>query len=126
MGIALGQAFAQALGDMRASPVAASILTWTKPLILCISRHLGPLHLNWDIPFAAPKSRRLRRGVRQGFWLGFAAAYRPPSLRSVRLSENSHHILEAAFKGAGRALADAVTHRYGHQDEIPSTEGLLV
>ena len=40
--------------------------------------------------------------------------------------ENTHHILEACFKGAGRALAEAVRIDAAHRDEIPSTKGLLV
>ena len=40
--------------------------------------------------------------------------------------ENTHHILEACFKGAGHALGAAVKIDEAHKDEIPSTKGLLV
>ena len=60
------------------------------------------------------------------FWLGFARSV-PATVHFVQFAgENSHHILEAAFKGAGRALADAVRIDAAHRDEIPSTKGLLV
>ena len=49
-----------------------------------------------------------------------------PAAEKKLAGENSHHILEAAFKGAGRALADAVRIDAAHRDEIPSTKGLLV
>ena len=39
--------------------------------------------------------------------------------------ENTHHILEAVFKGAGRALKMAVAPDEKHRDEIPSTMGVL-
>ena len=39
--------------------------------------------------------------------------------------ENTHHILEAVFKGAGRALKMAVAPDEKHRDEIPSTKGVL-
>jgi imidazoleglycerol-phosphate dehydratase len=39
--------------------------------------------------------------------------------------ENTHHILEAIFKGMGRALKEAVALDPKHKDEIPSTKGLL-
>ena len=39
--------------------------------------------------------------------------------------ENSHHIIEAAFKGFGRALKQAVLIDEKNADKIPSTKGLL-
>ena len=39
--------------------------------------------------------------------------------------ENTHHILEAVFKGLGRTLKAAVALDPGHPDEIPSTKGVL-
>ena len=39
--------------------------------------------------------------------------------------ENSHHIIEAMFKGAGRALGQAVAIDLKYADEIPSTKGTL-
>ena len=60
------------------------------------------------------------------FWLGFARSV-PATLHFVQFAgENSHHILEACYKGAARALAAAVRVDQAHRDEIPSTKGLLV
>ena len=39
--------------------------------------------------------------------------------------ENSHHIIEAMFKGLGRALSEAVSIDEKYRDEIPSTKGVL-
>ena len=39
--------------------------------------------------------------------------------------ENTHHILEAVFKGMGRTLKEAVSLDPRHMDEIPSTKGVL-
>ena len=39
--------------------------------------------------------------------------------------ENSHHIIEAMFKGLGRALGEAVSIDKRYRDEIPSTKGVL-
>ena len=58
--------------------------------------------------------------------LGFARNV-PATLHFVQFAgENTHHILEACFKGAGHALAAAVAIDAAHRDEIPSTKGLLV
>ena len=40
--------------------------------------------------------------------------------------ENTHHILEACFKGMARALRQAVAMETGFENEIPSTKGTLV
>ena len=62
----------------------------------------------------------------QEFWYGFARNV-PATLHFVQLAgQNTHHILEACFKGAGRALAQAVCVDQAHRDEIPSTKGRLV
>ena len=51
----------------------------------------------------------------------------PATVHFVQFAgENTHHILEACFKGAGHALAEAVRIDVAHRDEIPSTKGLLV
>ncbi len=61
------------------------------------------------------------------FWLGFARNVCPLRSHFVQFAgENTHHILEACFKGAGHALAAAVAIDAAHRDEIPSTKGLLV
>ena len=58
--------------------------------------------------------------------LGFARSV-PATVHFVQFAgENTHHILEACFKGAGHALSAAVKIDEAHKDEIPSTKGLLV
>ena len=105
VGIALGQAFAEALDDMRGIHRYGSFyLPMDEALILCAVDISGRCTLNWDIRCQTEKV---------GHFVQFAG-------------ENTHHILEAAFKGAGRALADAVRIDAAHRDEIPSTKGLLV
>ena len=46
-------------------------------------------------------------------------------LERLLAGENTHHILEAVFKGTGRALKMAVALDEKHRDEIPSTKGVL-
>ena len=61
----------------------------------------------------------------QEFWLGFVRNC--PSTIHVRMlaGENTHHILEAVFKGLGRTLKAAVALDPKHAGEIPSTKGVL-
>ena len=99
---------------MRSSPVSSRARV---SLVLTRLSRLGAVsytHLDFDVECA------------KEFWLGFARSV-PATVHFVQFAgENSHHILEAAFKGAGRALADAVRIDAAHRDEIPSTKGLLV
>ena len=61
----------------------------------------------------------------QEFWLGFVRNC-PASIHIRQLAgENTHHILEAVFKGMGRALKMAAAPDRNHLDEIPSTKGVL-
>ena len=93
VGIALGQAFAQALDDMRGIHRYGSFyLPMDEALILCAVDISGRCTLNWDIHCNTVKSRRLRRGVRQGILAGLCpqrAGHRP--LRSVRGREQPPH-----------------------------------
>lgn len=41
------------------------------------------------------------------------------------VGENSHHIIEGAFKSAARSLRIAVALDPAHPDEVPSTKGVL-
>ena len=127
VGIALGQAFAEALGDMRGIHRYGSFyLPMDEALILCAVDISGRCTLNWDIRCQTEKVGDFDVECAKEFWLGFARSV-PATVHFVQFAgENTHHILEAAFKGAGRALADAVRIDAAHRDEIPSTKGLLV
>ena len=59
------------------------------------------------------------------FWLSFVRNC-PASVHIRQMSgENTHHIIEAIFKGMGRTLKMAVSIDEKHKDEIPSTKGML-
>ena len=119
--------FARALGDMRGIQRYGSFhLPMDEALILCAVDLSGRCTLNWDIHCTTEKVGDFDVECAKEFWLGFARSV-PATVHFVQFAgENSHHILEAAFKGAGRALADAVRIDAAHRDEIPSTKGLLV
>ena len=127
IGIALGDAVAQALGEKRGVCRYASLhLPMDEALVLCAVDLSGRCTLNWDIRCQTEKVGDFDVECAKEFWLGFARSV-PATVHFVQFAgENSHHILEAAFKGAGRALADAVRIDAAHRDEIPSTKGLLV
>ena len=127
IGIALGQAFRKGLGEMRGIRRYGSFcLPMDEALVLCAVDLSGRCTLNWDVRCAAEKVGDFDVECAKEFWLGFARSV-PATLHFVQLAgENSHHILEACWKGMARALAAAVRVDEAHRDEIPSTKGLLV
>ena len=95
-------------------------------LILCAVDISGRCTLNWDIRCQTEKVGDFDVECAKEFWLGFARSV-PATVHFVQFAgENTHHILEACFKGAGHALSAAVKIDEAHKDEIPSTKGLLV
>ena len=127
VGIALGQAFSKALGQMRGIQRYGSFhLPMDEALILCAVDLSGRCTLGWQVNCPTEKVGDFDVECAKEFWLGFVRSV-PATVHFVQFAgENTHHILEACFKGAGRALAAAVAIDAAHKDEIPSTKGLLV
>ncbi len=127
IGIALGQAFNAVLKEKRGIRRYGSFyLPMDEALILCAVDLSGRCTLNWDVHCKTEKVGDFDVECVQEFWLGFVRNAQA-TLHFVQFAgENTHHILEACFKGAARALAAAVEIDPDHPDEIPSTKGLLV
>ena len=127
VGIALGQAFRRGLGEMRGIRRYGSFcLPMDEALVLAAVDLSGRCTLNWDVRCPTEKVGDFDVECAREFWLGFARSV-PATLHFVQFAGgNSHHILEACWKGMARALAAAVQVDQAHRDEIPSTEGLLV
>ena len=125
MGICLGQAFAQALGDLRGvERFGHSVLPMDEALILAAVDLSGRGMLCWDVPMPTEKVGTFDTELVKEFWLAFTRkAGCTLHLRKLA-GENSHHLIEGVFKAAGRSLKQAVA-RTG-RDEIPSTKGSLV
>lgn len=124
VGICLGDAFAQALGDLRGvERFGQSILPMDEALLLSAVDLSGRGMLCWDVPLPTEKVGSFDTELAKEFWLAFARRA-GCTLHLRRLAgENSHHILEGVFKAAGRSLRDAVKIT---GDEVPSTKGMLV
>ena len=127
VGIALGQAFSRGLGEMRGIRRYGSFcLPMDEALVLAAVDLSGRCTLNWDVRCPTEKVGDFDVECAREFWLGFARSV-PATLHFVQFAGgNSHHILEACWKGMARALAAAVQVDQAHRDEIPSTKGLLV
>lgn len=126
IGIALGQAFTKALGDRRGiTRYGQSLLPMDETLMLCGVDLSGRDYLGWGLTLPAQKVGTFDTELAKEFWLGFVRQC-PCALHFRQLAgENTHHILEAAFKGAGRALRMAVSLDPALNGQIPSTKGTL-
>lgn len=126
VGICLGRAFAKALGEARGIARYGNFaLPMDETLVLCAVDLSGRAALGWQLRLPAARVGDFDTELAKEFWLGFVRCC-PSAVHFVQLAgENTHHILEAAFKGAGRALAQAAAIQPGHENEIPSTKGVL-
>ena len=126
IGIALGQAFSRALGDKRGiTRYGQFLLPMDETLVLCACDLSGRDYLGWAVELPAAKVGSFDTELAKEFWLGFVRNC-PSSIHIRQLAgENTHHILEAVFKGMGRTLKMAVSMDEKHRDEIPSTKGVL-
>ncbi len=126
IGIALGQAFTRALGDKRGIVrYGQFLLPMDETLVLCAADLSGRACLGWAVDLPAPKVGDFDTELAKEFWLGFVRSC-PGSIHIRQMAgENTHHILEAVFKGMGRTLKMAAALDPRHADEIPSTKGVL-
>ena len=125
-GICLGKAFAEALGDKRGiTRYGQFLLPMDETLVLIACDLSGRDYLGWAVDLPAQKVGDFDTELAREFWLAFVREC--PMALHIRLlaGENTHHILEAVFKGAGRALKMAAAVDEKHRDEIPSTKGVL-
>ena len=126
IGICLGQAFTAALGDKRGiSRYGQFLLPMDETLVLCAVDLSGRDYLGWAVDLPAAKVGTFDTELGKEFWLAFVR--RCPAAIHIRelAGENTHHILEAVFKGMGRALSGAVAMDPKHAGDIPSTKGVL-
>lgn len=126
IGITLGQAFTAALGDKRGiTRYGQFLMPMDETLVLCAVDLSGRDYLGWAVELPAEKVGTFDTELAKEFWLGFVRSC-PASLHFRELAgENTHHILEAVFKGAGRALKMAAAPDEKHPHDIPSTKGTL-
>lgn len=126
IGIALGNAFRDALGDRRGIVrYGSAVLPMDEALILTAVDISGRAYLGFDLTLPAQKVGTFDTELVKEFWLGFTrTAAITLHIRSLA-GENTHHIIEGAFKSAARSLRVACAIDPDFADEIPSTKGVL-
>lgn len=126
IGIALGRALAEALGDKRGIRRYGSChLAMDEALVRAALDLSGRPFLVWKVEFPSSKIGTFDTELIREFFTALAMNARM-TLNVARLDgENSHHIAEAAFKAVAQALRAAVEPDPRTAGAIPSTKGTL-
>ena len=126
IGISLGLAFSQALGNKKGiTRYGSFILPMDEALILTAIDFSGRAYLAWDMNIIPQKVGDFDTELAEEFWLGFTRnALCTVHFRQLA-GKNAHHIIEGAFKSIARSINQAVKINPEYADEIPSTKGTL-
>ncbi len=126
IGIALGDALRQALGDKRGiKRYGYMILPMDETLILTAIDISGRSLLNYGLSVPTEKVGDFDAELVEEFFLGFVR-HAELTLHIKQLDgKNSHHIIEGAFKSFAHSLSAAVALDAARPNDIPSTKGLL-
>ena len=126
IGISLGQAFKEALGDKKGiTRYGYMVLAMDEALILTAIDFSGRAYLGYDMDIPAEKVGSFDTELVEEFWYGFVRN----AECSLHIKEidglNSHHIIEGAFKSAAHSIKDAVKIDPELKEEVLSTKGVL-
>lgn len=124
-GIALGQALREALGDKRGVRRFGSVMVpLDEALVMAAVDLSGRGELYWDVPIGPSKVGTFDTELAKEFFVGLAREAGITLHLRLVTGENAHHIIEATFKAAARALREAVESD-PRVDGVPSTKGSL-
>lgn len=126
IGIAMGSAFREALGDKRGiCRYGSMLLPMDEALVLCAVDISGRSCVNFDVDMPTEKVGDFDTQLVKEFVEAFAREMGAAIHIKMLEGENTHHIIEAVFKGMGRTLRQACMIEEEFADEIPSTKGVL-
>ena len=126
VGIALGEAFFKALGDKAGiNRYGSTVLPMDEALILSAVDVSGRDHLGFDLFIPTEKVGTFDTELVEEFWLAFVRNAKVTLHFLQFAGENSHHIIEGAFKSAARSFKEAVKVDPSLGGAVPSTKGLL-
>ena len=126
IGVALGEAFRQALGERKGILRYGSMwLPMDEALVLSAVDISGRSLLDYRMHIPTQKVGTFDTELVEEFFTAFVRKAEITLHLLQFEGKNSHHIIEAAFKGTGRALAQATAIDEKNPDAVPSTKGVL-
>ena len=126
IGICLGQAFREALGDKKGiARYGDTTLPMDEALILTAADISGRAYLACELSIPAQKVGDFDTELVAEFWAAFVRSAACTLHIRQLAGMNSHHIIEGVFKSAARTLRKACAIDPSLGDEVPSTKGTL-
>lgn len=143
IGICLGTAFKEALGDMKGItrygdiilPMDETLILCTADLlngnlkdenvILCATDISGRSYLGLDLPLPSTRVGDFDTELVEEFLIAFTNNAKITLHIKELAGKNTHHIIEGTFKALGRTLSKAVAINEKFKNDIPSTKGVL-
>jgi len=126
VGIAIGEAFNQALGDRKGIARYGSAIS---PMDETLSRVAldasNRPYLVWKVDFVRDKLGDMDTELFKEWFAAFAQSAGLTLHVETFYGENNHHIIESCFKGLARALRQALEIDPRKADQVPSTKGVL-
>ena len=126
VGIVLGQAFAEAMGEKRGIiRFASQALPMDEALVMAAIDISGRGQMHFDVLIPPAMMGLFDSSLAKEFFIAFATNA-GITLHVVSFKgENAHHLIEAAFKATGRVLRSALEIDPRAADQLPSTKGSL-
>ena len=126
IGIALGTAFKEALGNKKGiTRYGSCLLPMDEALIVSAVDLSGRGYLGYELNIPTEKVGTFDTQLVWEFWIAFVRNAECTLHLRQPAGINSHHIIEGAFKSVARSLKEAVAIDAEYADEIPSTKGVL-
>lgn len=126
VGIVLGSAFSKALGDRRGiRRYGQRFLPMDEALVLAALDISGRPHLRFEVPMPQARVGSFDTELVREFFEGLVRTLGLTLHIRLLSGTNAHHVIEAIFKGFGRALAEAAGPEPGFAGEVPSSKGVL-
>lgn len=125
-GIAIGEAFAKALGDLKGIRRYASALIPMDETLTRVALDVSNRpYLIWKVGFSRDKLGEMDTELFKEWFQAFAQAAGITLHVENIYGTNNHHIVESCFKALARSLRDAVEIDPRRADAVPSTKGVL-
>ncbi|AOX16708.1 imidazoleglycerol-phosphate dehydratase HisB [Kozakia baliensis] len=126
IGIALGKAFSQAIGDKRGiTRFGHALVPLDEALSEAVVDISGRPYLAWNVVFQRERIGEMDTDLFEEFYRAFAMSASMAVHMTCKAGRNAHHIAESGFKAFARALRMAVMIDPRSLNTIPSTKGVL-
>jgi imidazoleglycerol-phosphate dehydratase len=127
LGIVIGRAFADALGDKAGiRRYGHATLPMDEALVTCAVDLSGRTFFVWNVPLPKAKIGEFDTELAEVFFEGFARGAQCNLHVNLHAGQNLHHIVEISFKSLARSLRMATEIDPRAASAIPSTKGTLV